>query len=222
MTRQNMSESIEHLAMALSKFQGSAPSVIKGKTANVGQYKYTYADLADIFKSVSKTLMEYELSIVQFFSEEEGKTYLVTTLMHSSGQWIKSYLKVAHHEKIQQLGSEITYLRRYALSSILGIAAEDDDDGAQANQSDRKDNKKEVPKTPTKISKRQEEELSDLLVQVQEKGFIENMLKHFGVKRLSDLLEDHVQKAIGFANAKIKFENNEHAKLEVDNESASA
>lgn len=212
MTKQTTSEDISQLALALSQFQGTVPSVLKGKTANVGQYKYKYADLADIFNSISKTLMEYELAVVQFFTEEEGRSYIVTTLMHSSGQWVKSYLKVAHHEKIQQLGSEITYLRRYALSSLLGIAAEDDDDGAQANQSERK----EAKEVPIHISKKQLEQLEEMLVQVVDTSYEENFCKFMAVKKISSITQDQFERAVRTISKKLKHES------EPKNESAIA
>jgi hypothetical protein len=59
---------------------------------------------------------------------------LQTILTHSSGQWISSELPLQVFEKVQQLGSEITYLRRYTLSSLLGIVTDDDDDGKMANE----------------------------------------------------------------------------------------
>lgn len=217
MTRQTMSEDISQLALALSKFQGEMPSVLKGKTANIGQYKYKYADLADIFKSILTTLSEYELSIVQFFTDEDSRSYIVTTLMHSSGQWIKSYLKVAHHEKIQQLGSEITYLRRYALSSILGIAAEDDDDGAKANESERKESPVNV--LPKCVSKNQLQDIEDLLVMVEDSSYLDNVLKYH---KISDIKYIPSEKfAVTMTSIRKKINDEEHKRIKDKEESES-
>lgn len=130
----NQSEQINELAAALSKMQGTVGPVFKNKTAKVqmksgGTYTYTYADLAGIWETIRKPLSDAGLSICQTFVGRE----LITILMHSSGQWIKSILPLSCMGlKPQELGSEITYFKRYALSSILGIAADEDEDGAIA------------------------------------------------------------------------------------------
>jgi len=58
---------------------------------------------------------------------------LITRLMHSSGQWVEGCLPLGNHAKHQDFGIELSYKRRYALCSILGIMAEDDVDGHQEN-----------------------------------------------------------------------------------------
>jgi hypothetical protein len=130
----NSSPAINELAMALSKFQGSVEPIQKSKTAKVGSYSYNYADLADINLKIKKPLSENGLGIVQRFIRSDKGAMLQTILTHSSGQWISSELPLQVFEKVQQLGSEITYLRRYTLSSLLGIVTDDDDDGKMANE----------------------------------------------------------------------------------------
>lgn len=141
-----MSPSIANIALALSKIQGTVGLIPKGKTATVsmksgGSFKYSYADLADIWDGIRVPLMKNELAISQVFVKEGEKAYLQTILIHSSGEWIRSILELDSHEKIQELGSEITYLRRYGISSILGIAADEDEDGQAANNSSNKSQK---------------------------------------------------------------------------------
>jgi hypothetical protein len=139
---ENMSQDVSKLAFALSRVQGTVGLIPKTKTASIlmksgGKYNYSYADLGDIWEAIRKPLYDNELAITQLFVEGEHKTCLQTTVLHSSGQWIKSSLELHSHEKIQELGSEMTYLRRYGLSSILGIATDEDEDGQLANQSAR-------------------------------------------------------------------------------------
>lgn len=130
----NQSEQINELASALSKMQGLVGSVTKNKTVKIptkngNSFSYTYADLAGIWEAIRKPLSESGLCITQTFCDKT----LVTLLMHSSGQWIKSSLPLSRMGSTpQELGSEITYLKRYALSSILGISADEDDDGIAA------------------------------------------------------------------------------------------
>lgn len=142
----NQSEQINELAKALSNMQGNVGAVFKNKTAKIptksgSTYSYSYADLAGIWDCIRKPLMENGLALTQTFND----SMLVTLLMHSSGQWLKSSLPLScMGAKPQDLGSEITYLRRYALTSILGISADDDDDGAIAQQAEPKVNQQPV------------------------------------------------------------------------------
>src|ERR1700683_3164595 len=105
------SEQLNELASALSKMQGTVGVVFKNKTAKVqmksgGTYSYTYADLAGIWDAIRKPLMDAGLSISQTFVDNK----LMTMLMHSSGQWLKSCLPLTCMGlKPQELGSEITY-----------------------------------------------------------------------------------------------------------------
>jgi hypothetical protein len=78
----------------------------------------------------SAILAAYGLSFSQF-PDEDG---LTTILMHSSGEWMSAHAKLIIRDQTPQgHGSAITYLRRYALSAVLGIATEDDDDGNAAS-----------------------------------------------------------------------------------------
>ena len=146
----NQSEQINELAAALSKMQGQVGPVYKNKTAKIfskrtnTSFSYSYADLAGIWDTIRKPLSDAGLSICQTFSDN----MIVTILMHSSGQWIKSLLPINGMSlPPQELGSEITYMRRYGLTSILGISADDDDDGATAGVDVSK-----FKEAPTKIN----------------------------------------------------------------------
>ena len=95
-----------------------------------------YADLATVFDSIRAALAANGLSVTQTFMPfgEDGSTLmLVTTLGHKSGQFQRSYLPMKANVAPQQLASTATYLKRVALCAVVGIAADDDDDGQQAN-----------------------------------------------------------------------------------------
>ena len=119
-----MSESINELAAALSQFQGAAVQPSFNKAVNYGQTRFRYADLAECQRVTRKPLADAGLAVTQTI---EGR-YLVTRLMHKSGQFISSQLPMSAPSKMQELGSMLTYLKRYAYCAILGIAADDDDD----------------------------------------------------------------------------------------------
>lgn len=135
------------LAAALAKAQGSFPAIKKEHVAKVRgeskhgepvEFSYGYADLADILDAIRKPLSENGLSIIQpIVPSDPEHVLLVTRLLHSSGQWIESAYPIDVYEKPQEMGSAITYARRYALTALLGIAAEEDDDGQTAQGSSR-------------------------------------------------------------------------------------
>lgn len=124
------------LAAALAKAQAAFPAVPRDKRVTVtskrtGQtYSFNYAPLDTILDKVRKPLSENGLAIVQML---DG-TDLVTLLLHESGASLSGKVALPRDPNgdVQQLGSAITYLRRYALQAMLGIAAEEDDDGNTA------------------------------------------------------------------------------------------
>lgn len=122
----NKSEEIKDLATALCKAQ-SEMSGAKKKAANPF-FKSKYADLKEVIDCAKDALSDNGLSISQFPVSEDGKAGVNTILMHSSGEYIESTLLLAcTKQDPQAYGSAITYARRYAYQSILGIPSEDDD-----------------------------------------------------------------------------------------------
>ena len=121
------SNKIDKLASALSKAQ----SEIKGALASSVNpfFKSNYADLDTVIKSCFPQLTKNGLSIIQGNDTcDKGSFYVTTMLLHESGQWIKSKLKMPITKKdAQGVGATITYARRFALSSMVGIAQTDDD-----------------------------------------------------------------------------------------------
>lgn len=124
------SEKIELLATALVTFQAEVKNVTKEGENPFFHSKY--ATLKNILNTVRPTLTKNGLALSQFPTGEDGLTSL---LMHESGQWLRSTVTMTPKDKTPQgQGSAITYMRRYAISSILGIATEDEDDGNQATK----------------------------------------------------------------------------------------
>jgi hypothetical protein len=125
---------IDQIAAALALAQGQLTNPPKTKTAHVGKYKYRYADLAEIIEHVRPTLAKHELAFVQLTARGEGSNTLVTRLLHKSGQYLESTYPLPAQAAAQEMGSAITYARRYSLCAILGIAADEDDDGSKATE----------------------------------------------------------------------------------------
>lgn len=111
-------------------FQGEVSAVTKD--GNNPYFKSKYATLENIIDTIRLPLQKNGLSFSQF---PTGENELVTILMHSSGEYLQSTVKMAPKDNTPQgQGSAITYMRRYALSAILGIATEEDDDGNGASK----------------------------------------------------------------------------------------
>ena len=126
------SESIKELATALSKVQGQL-TFAKKDSANPF-FKSTYADLESVWDSCREALAKNGLAVIQmpgnFF---EGRMWLITRLVHSSGEWIEQEMSVpVNKPDAQGAGSALTYMRRYALAAFLGIVQADDDGNAAA------------------------------------------------------------------------------------------
>lgn len=124
------------LAGALAKAQAAFPPITRDREVTVtsrrtgATYKFRYAPLDTIFSAVRAPLSENGLAIVQLLDGAD----LVTMLMHESGVSIHGRVPLprVEGESVQEYGSAVTYLRRYALQAILGIASEEDDDGNAA------------------------------------------------------------------------------------------
>ncbi len=125
----NASPALNELAAALAKAQSKLRGVIKD-SANPF-FKSKYADLAAVWDVARDPLTTNGLSITQLPGTDGDKVTLETILLHSSGQWIASVMAVKPMKQDPQaVGSAITYMRRYALSAVVGIAQEDDDGNA--------------------------------------------------------------------------------------------
>jgi hypothetical protein len=125
------SESIGKIAAALTAFQASTKGV--KKTAENPYFHSKYAELSDVWDEIREPLTKNGLSVVQTFLGDS----LVTTLAHTSGEWFRGYLRLTpvKANDPQAQGSAITYVRRYALQAITGIAPIDDDGNAAAHAS---------------------------------------------------------------------------------------
>ena len=123
------SETIGKLATALAKARGELDHPTRNKVNP--HFKNSYADLTAVLDAVTPTFSENGLAIIQMI---EGDT-LVTTLTHSSGEFITQAANIPPNNNAQQLGSALTYLRRYTVQALAAIAADDDDDGAAASKS---------------------------------------------------------------------------------------
>jgi hypothetical protein len=132
------SESVAALASALAKAQAELVNPEKSLTATIrtgrpgdGERRFRYAPLSSGLDIVRKTLGQHEIATLQTTAIDQaaGMVNLTTTLAHASGEWIASdwpVCPIAETANPQRMGAALTYARRYALFTLVGIAGEDD------------------------------------------------------------------------------------------------
>src|SRR2546426_2861178 len=132
------SESVAALASALAKAQAELINPEKSLTATIrtgrageGERSFRYAPLSSGLDIVRKTLGQHEIATLQTTAIDQptGMVNLTTTLAHASGEWIASdwpVCPIAETANPQRMGAALTYARRYALFTLVGIAGEDD------------------------------------------------------------------------------------------------
>lgn len=119
---------------ALVKFQKELPNVSKGNTAKAGSFSYKYADLTDVTEKIMPLLSKHGLAFSAYPTMYEGAFVLDYALLHESGEKINGLYPLPSHGSPQEIGSAITYARRYALVAVTGVAPGGDDDDAAAAQ----------------------------------------------------------------------------------------
>jgi len=135
---QRSSETIGTIAAALAKAQAqlvnpekSLVATIRSDAANASERSFRYAPLSTGLDIVRKTLSQHEIATVQTTSidESSGIVRLSTVLAHASGEWIASdwpVCAISETATPHRMGAALTYARRYALFTLVGIAGEDD------------------------------------------------------------------------------------------------
>ena len=127
------SETIGELAKALAA--ANLEIVNPSLDAVNPHFKSRYASLGAIINAVRLPLARHGISAVQTVSTDGGAVGVTTTLLHASGEWMAETAMSALPDRatVQQLGSIITYLRRYCLASVTNIVGEEDQDGNEAS-----------------------------------------------------------------------------------------
>jgi hypothetical protein len=146
------------LAAAFIEMQAELEQPIKRSVGQARGGKYKYVDLAAVLEGIKPVLAKHGFGVTQplcYYTDESGKRerLLQTRLMYKNGEFIASQYPLGDHKSPQELGSEITYARRYSLCALLGIVGDEDDDGAAASQKvepKKVEPKKAAPKPNTK------------------------------------------------------------------------
>jgi len=142
---QRSSESVAHLAAALAKAQAELTNPEKSLVATIrpngpreAERSFRYAPLSSGLDIVRKTLGQHEIATVQTTAIDQtaGVVNLTTVLAHSSGEWIASdwpVCAISETATPHRMGAALTYARRYAIFTLVGIAGEDDIDAPDLN-----------------------------------------------------------------------------------------
>jgi hypothetical protein len=123
---------MKHLFKSLADFQQEVPVIHKGTQG----FGYSYADLPAIFEKINPLLAKHGLGFTQLLQSKDGLSYLVTLVFHiESGENIESQIILPQvtlkgMNDYQSFGSGVTYFRRYALSSALGLVTDKDTDAS--------------------------------------------------------------------------------------------
>lgn len=177
------------LNAALALFQAEAIIVAKAKTANIpgkngGQgYSYKYADLAETVRAVMPSLTKHGLSFIAVprIVEGTGAYELVGRLAHTSGESIEGSLPLQGRQA-QELGSSITYARRYLLGCMTGIVTDDDDDGTLAQAAQERSRVNREPEAQGLWARADAttilSEVSTIWQEANQRGLLDTIIEH--------------------------------------------
>jgi hypothetical protein len=177
----NLEHSTPELFTALAKMQGEVENATKGSLNP--HFKSKYADLAEVLNTVRPVLAANGLSVVQSPSFDGTVAHVTTTIAHSGGGYIYGRMScIPAKQDGQGIGAATTYLRRYSLAAICGIAQEDDDGNTAAH------NKPAIvhPLITSAEVTRIKEAIEALAIDQ------EAFLKHYGVKSIGQLTTDKI------------------------------
>ena len=174
----------DRIAQALTKAQGEIKDA--QRTSRNDFIKYNYADLTAVMATVRKPLAGNGLAVCQTFLPIEGKTHLVTTLWHDSGQFLRGFLPLLGVKDHHSLGSATTYARRISLAALLGVCPQgEDDDGEKAMEEVREEeNKRKATtrkKTPAKKKTPDRDQMAQCKIIIDQVDGAEDWLRGKGI-----------------------------------------
>ena len=185
------SDTTKEIFPAQIKMQSEMANIAKDSTG----YGYKYTSLEKLIAHSKQVLFDNGLGYIQTnTSTAEGKVGVTTRLIHTSGEWVEDTMtaplyKLAKMNEYQVAGSIITYFRRYALASMLGVASDEDIDASGEQQASVIDN----------------QQATILNGLINDSGTDISMFKtHYGISKLTDLSPDNFHKAVAQLQAKIK------------------
>lgn len=208
LTVQQRSSKIDELCTALAKAQGEFKIARKNQTNIKRDFNSDkYADMTAVVEASRNALSANGLAISQPIQEHQsGANYIHTILMHTSGQWIESVIKLVPSQKdIDAVESNLICMKRHAYASILGIVIEDEDDDGAADSALYREKKARATELNTKINLKRDQSYetitNDQLVELKyEIGDYDDIavqiLKGMNLETLANLPKDKFLKTI--------------------------
>ncbi len=197
------SNTTAELSKALAAAQGEFPPIEKDKKVTVstqkGQYTFCYAELSSIIEATKKSLSKHGLSIISAPAASPEGLVLTTRLSHASGEWVEGDFPLDKGARPQDLGAQLTYFRRYAVTGLLHIATDDDVDGGGDVEAHGPAKQKAAPTKPPPPKAPEPEPAQESAVQ-HWSGKIQNVQPKIyeGQKYLDVLGLDEEGKALSF------------------------
>ena len=188
------SENINELATALSKAQGATKNATMNRINP--HFKSKYADLSSVLDAARAPLAANGLAITQTIEVANGAPLLATTLLHSSGQWLRSEYPLPATAKPHEMGSALTYARRYSLAAIICNSSDEDDDANAATEATKKNG------NGAYISPTEAEEIQHRIVDTG--SDIAAFCKYLGVPDITHIPASKFQHAKAALDAKAK------------------
>lgn len=186
----NLENATPELFTALAKAQSEVENAVKGSTNP--HFKSKYADLAEVLNTVRPVFAANGLSIIQIPSFDGAMASVTTCLAHAKGGTITGVSScVPAKTDAQGIGAATTYLRRYSLASVCGVAQEDDDGQSAAHTKTR------IAISPLQVAALQ---VRLEVLQVDEEAFC----KFLGVDKMEEITIDKMAIATKSLDAKQK------------------
>jgi hypothetical protein len=196
------SDQINELACALAKAQSEILGASKDSSNPF--FKSKYADLSSVWDACRIALTKNGLCVSQMVEPGDNGEILCTMLIHASGQWLSSTMPIKVRSdgkggpnELQALGSTLTYLRRFSLAAIVGVAPADEDDDGQTSQTNYGKTELKLPS----VSKQQLDLLNSIIPQCSPafRQSIEDFMDQNNYSSFESLEKNQVQQIINSA-----------------------
>jgi hypothetical protein len=159
---------------ALAQSQAKFTAVAKNRSAGKGgSFSYQYADYADVLEMALPHLAKEGLAFMQPIHGDK----MSCILGHSSGQWIKASANCPQTQKIQDQGAVFTYMKRYTMSALLGVSAQEDTDAQGVDTSKSEGNSNQSKQSNGKSNKSKKGEETSLLAGETPEALIDSINK---------------------------------------------
>lgn len=198
------SEDIKELAQALAKAQGEIGIAFHNK--DNPYFKSSYADLMAIVKAARPALSRHGLSVVQdIIDHEDGVRMVHTILLHTSGQYIESRMRVVPTKNdIQSISSAVTYIKRMSYAALVGVVTADEDDDGEIAMVEARKQEEKGPSLSVKYNPREQstetiskDQLDELHYELQQYPDIaEEITLKLHLQSLADLPKSKYQPTI--------------------------